>query len=153
MFIWTRFIRRGFVLSCLFPVPSLPVLSRPLTEDEIADLQERHYDSIAEKQKDVDRKIQRQVSGLPRPTGETHLVNPVGGWAHLCVANSPNLCLHKYRKKLFKEENVFQLTIINLISSHVMSHDDCTVLFKYSSQFPSRRAEQEQMLFWVSSHV
>ncbi|NP_001333647.1 AP-1 complex-associated regulatory protein isoform 2 [Mus musculus] len=33
---------------------------RPLTEDEIADLQERHYDSIAEKQKDVDRKIQRQ---------------------------------------------------------------------------------------------
>lgn len=87
MFIWTRFIRRGFVLSCLFPVPSLPVLSRPLTEDEIADLQERHYDSIAEKQKDVDRKIQRQVSGLPRPTGETHVVNPVGGWAHLCVAD------------------------------------------------------------------
>lgn len=35
---------------------------RPLTEDEIADLQERHYDSIAEKQKDVDRKIQRQLA-------------------------------------------------------------------------------------------
>uniref|UniRef100_A0A0G2K0K6 Adaptor-related protein complex 1 associated regulatory protein n=2 Tax=Rattus norvegicus TaxID=10116 RepID=A0A0G2K0K6_RAT len=33
---------------------------RPLTEEEIVDLQERHYDSIAEKQKDVDRKIQRE---------------------------------------------------------------------------------------------
>lgn len=54
-----------FVLFCFFPVPSLPVFSRPLTEEEIVDLQERHYDSIAEKQKDVDRKIQREVSGLP----------------------------------------------------------------------------------------
>ncbi|XP_055484135.1 AP-1 complex-associated regulatory protein isoform X2 [Psammomys obesus] len=33
---------------------------RPLTEEEIVDLQERHYDSIAEKQKAVDRKIQRE---------------------------------------------------------------------------------------------
>ncbi|XP_027251489.1 AP-1 complex-associated regulatory protein isoform X2 [Cricetulus griseus] len=33
---------------------------RALTEEEIVDLQERHYDSIAEKQKDVDRKIQRE---------------------------------------------------------------------------------------------
>ncbi|XP_021014678.1 AP-1 complex-associated regulatory protein isoform X2 [Mus caroli] len=35
---------------------------RPLTEEEIVDLQERHYDSIAEKQKDVDRKIQRELA-------------------------------------------------------------------------------------------
>nr|XP_045000349.1 AP-1 complex-associated regulatory protein isoform X2 [Jaculus jaculus] len=33
---------------------------RPLTEEEILDLQERHYDSIAEKQKDLDRKIQKE---------------------------------------------------------------------------------------------
>ncbi|XP_057649750.1 AP-1 complex-associated regulatory protein isoform X2 [Chionomys nivalis] len=33
---------------------------RPLTEEEIVDLQERHYDSIAEKQKAVDRKLQRE---------------------------------------------------------------------------------------------
>ncbi|KAL6059651.1 hypothetical protein STEG23_037116 [Scotinomys teguina] len=35
---------------------------RPLTEEEIVDLQERHYDSIAEKQKDVDRRIQRELA-------------------------------------------------------------------------------------------
>ncbi|ERE90261.1 AP-1 complex-associated regulatory protein [Cricetulus griseus] len=35
---------------------------RALTEEEIVDLQERHYDSIAEKQKDVDRKIQRELA-------------------------------------------------------------------------------------------
>lgn len=56
----------GLFFVCFFPVPPLPVFSRPLTEEEIVDLQERHYDSIAEKQKDVDRKIQREVSGLPR---------------------------------------------------------------------------------------
>ncbi|XP_008831934.1 AP-1 complex-associated regulatory protein isoform X2 [Nannospalax galili] len=33
---------------------------RPLTEEEIVHLQERHYDSIAEKQKDLDRKIQKE---------------------------------------------------------------------------------------------
>ncbi|XP_019512131.1 PREDICTED: AP-1 complex-associated regulatory protein isoform X5 [Hipposideros armiger] len=33
---------------------------RPLTEEEIVDLRERHYDSIAEKQKDLDMKIQRE---------------------------------------------------------------------------------------------
>ncbi|XP_036306463.1 AP-1 complex-associated regulatory protein isoform X5 [Pipistrellus kuhlii] len=33
---------------------------RPLTEEEIIDLRERHYDSIAEKQKDLDRKIQKE---------------------------------------------------------------------------------------------
>lgn len=52
------------LLFC-FSFPSLPVFSRPLTEEEIVDLQERHYDSIAEKQKDVDRKIQREVSDVP----------------------------------------------------------------------------------------
>nr|XP_004658576.2 AP-1 complex-associated regulatory protein isoform X1 [Jaculus jaculus] len=35
---------------------------RPLTEEEILDLQERHYDSIAEKQKDLDRKIQKELA-------------------------------------------------------------------------------------------
>ncbi|XP_020857027.1 AP-1 complex-associated regulatory protein isoform X2 [Phascolarctos cinereus] len=35
---------------------------RPLTEEEIADLRERHYDSIAEKQKTFDMKIQRELA-------------------------------------------------------------------------------------------
>ncbi|XP_019512130.1 PREDICTED: AP-1 complex-associated regulatory protein isoform X4 [Hipposideros armiger] len=35
---------------------------RPLTEEEIVDLRERHYDSIAEKQKDLDMKIQRELA-------------------------------------------------------------------------------------------
>ncbi|XP_012879260.1 PREDICTED: AP-1 complex-associated regulatory protein isoform X2 [Dipodomys ordii] len=33
---------------------------RPLTEEEIVDLRERHYDSIAEKQRDLDKKIQKE---------------------------------------------------------------------------------------------
>ncbi|XP_054997525.1 AP-1 complex-associated regulatory protein isoform X2 [Sorex araneus] len=33
---------------------------RPLTEEEIVDLRERHYDAIAEKQKNLDMKIQRE---------------------------------------------------------------------------------------------
>lgn len=37
---------------------------RPLTEEEIVDLRERHYDSIAEKQKDLDMKIQKEVNSL-----------------------------------------------------------------------------------------
>ncbi|XP_069903845.1 AP-1 complex-associated regulatory protein isoform X2 [Oryctolagus cuniculus] len=35
---------------------------RPLTEEEIVDLRERHYDSIAEKQKDIDKKIQKELA-------------------------------------------------------------------------------------------
>ncbi|XP_063116705.1 AP-1 complex-associated regulatory protein isoform X1 [Cavia porcellus] len=35
---------------------------RPLTEEEIIDLRERHYDSIAEKQKDLDKKIQKELA-------------------------------------------------------------------------------------------
>ncbi|XP_036985722.2 AP-1 complex-associated regulatory protein isoform X6 [Artibeus jamaicensis] len=35
---------------------------RPLTEEEIVDLRERHYDSIAEKQKDLDMKIQKELA-------------------------------------------------------------------------------------------
>ncbi|NXC13398.1 AP1AR protein, partial [Corythaeola cristata] len=35
---------------------------RPLTEEEIADLRDRHYDSIAEKQRVVDMKLQSEVS-------------------------------------------------------------------------------------------
>lgn len=38
------------------------LIYRPLTEEEIIDLRERHYDSIAEKQKDLDKKIQKEVS-------------------------------------------------------------------------------------------
>ncbi|XP_006872317.1 PREDICTED: AP-1 complex-associated regulatory protein [Chrysochloris asiatica] len=34
---------------------------RPLTEEEIADLRERHYDSIADKQKYIDLKIQKEL--------------------------------------------------------------------------------------------
>ncbi|MBZ3876538.1 AP-1 complex-associated regulatory protein [Sciurus carolinensis] len=34
----------------------------PLTEEEIVDLRERHYDSIAEKQKDLDKKIQKELA-------------------------------------------------------------------------------------------
>ncbi|XP_052586414.1 AP-1 complex-associated regulatory protein isoform X2 [Peromyscus californicus insignis] len=48
---------------------------RPLTEEEIVDLQERHYDSIAEKQRDVDRKIQREQE-KQRATQRCH---PGGG--------------------------------------------------------------------------
>ncbi|XP_026959322.1 AP-1 complex-associated regulatory protein isoform X2 [Sagmatias obliquidens] len=33
---------------------------RPLTEEEIVDLREKHYDSIVEKQKDLDMKIQKE---------------------------------------------------------------------------------------------
>uniref|UniRef100_A0A2I3GQB6 Adaptor related protein complex 1 associated regulatory protein n=1 Tax=Nomascus leucogenys TaxID=61853 RepID=A0A2I3GQB6_NOMLE len=36
--------------------------SRPLTEEEIVDLRERHYESIAEKQKDLDKKIQKELA-------------------------------------------------------------------------------------------
>ncbi|KAF1649873.1 AP-1 complex-associated regulatory protein, partial [Eudyptes chrysocome] len=35
---------------------------RPLTEEEIADLKDRHYDSIAEKQKVVDMKLQSELA-------------------------------------------------------------------------------------------
>ncbi|NXU60246.1 AP1AR protein, partial [Horornis vulcanius] len=36
--------------------------SRPLTEEEIADLKDRHYDSIAEKQRVVDLKLQSELA-------------------------------------------------------------------------------------------
>lgn len=39
-------------------------LCRPLTEEEIVDLREKHYDSIVEKQKDLDMKIQKEVNSL-----------------------------------------------------------------------------------------
>ena len=39
-------------------------LCRPLTEEEIVDLREKHYDSIVEKQKDLDMKIQKEVISL-----------------------------------------------------------------------------------------
>nr|KAF6400310.1 adaptor related protein complex 1 associated regulatory protein [Rousettus aegyptiacus] len=43
---------------------------RPLTEEEIVDLRERHYDSIAEKQKDLDMKI--QMEGRQRAVRPCH---------------------------------------------------------------------------------
>ena len=43
---------------------SLIFLCRPLTEEEIVDLREKHYDSIVEKQKDLDMKIQKEVISL-----------------------------------------------------------------------------------------
>lgn len=51
----------GSHLSFFFP---LIFLCRPLTEEEIVDLRERHYDSIAEKQKDLDKKIQKEVNSI-----------------------------------------------------------------------------------------
>ncbi|XP_036096696.1 AP-1 complex-associated regulatory protein isoform X2 [Molossus molossus] len=47
---------------------------RPLTEEEIVDLRERHYDSIAEKQKDLDMKIQKE--GRAGAVHECHHPNP-----------------------------------------------------------------------------
>ncbi|XP_025903808.1 AP-1 complex-associated regulatory protein isoform X2 [Nothoprocta perdicaria] len=48
---------------------------RPLTEEEIADLKERHYDSIAEKQRAVDMKLQSEQHRLQRITPRAHAVN------------------------------------------------------------------------------
>uniref|UniRef100_A0A4W2CX55 AP-1 complex-associated regulatory protein n=1 Tax=Bos indicus x Bos taurus TaxID=30522 RepID=A0A4W2CX55_BOBOX len=39
---------------------------RPLTEEEIVDLREKHYDSIVEKQKDLDMKIQKELQERQR---------------------------------------------------------------------------------------
>uniref|UniRef100_A0A674GDP5 Adaptor related protein complex 1 associated regulatory protein n=1 Tax=Taeniopygia guttata TaxID=59729 RepID=A0A674GDP5_TAEGU len=47
---------------------------RPLTEEEIADLKERHYDSIAEKQRVVDLKLQTERR-QHRITQRAHPVN------------------------------------------------------------------------------
>lgn len=40
------------------------MLKRPLTEEETVALKEKHYDSIVEKQKDLDMKIQKEVNSL-----------------------------------------------------------------------------------------
>ncbi|XP_064509949.1 AP-1 complex-associated regulatory protein isoform X2 [Pseudopipra pipra] len=48
---------------------------RPLTEEEIADLKERHYDSIAEKQRVVDLKLQSEQRRQQRITQRAHAVN------------------------------------------------------------------------------
>ncbi|XP_027621630.1 AP-1 complex-associated regulatory protein [Tupaia chinensis] len=42
---------------------------RPLTEEEIVDLRERRYDSIAEKQKDLDERIQKEGEMQQIPLG------------------------------------------------------------------------------------
>ncbi|XP_038611064.1 AP-1 complex-associated regulatory protein isoform X2 [Tachyglossus aculeatus] len=48
---------------------------RPLTDEEIADLRERHYDSIAEKQKAFDVKIQTEHQMLQRIKQRSHPSN------------------------------------------------------------------------------
>ncbi|KAM9295717.1 AP-1 complex-associated regulatory protein isoform 2-T2 [Morus bassanus] len=48
---------------------------RPLTEEEIADLKDRHYDSIAEKQRVVDMKLQSEQRRQQRITQRAHAVN------------------------------------------------------------------------------
>uniref|UniRef100_A0A8C3J6B5 Adaptor related protein complex 1 associated regulatory protein n=1 Tax=Calidris pygmaea TaxID=425635 RepID=A0A8C3J6B5_9CHAR len=48
---------------------------RPLTEEEIADLKERHYDSIAEKQRVVDMRLQSEQRRQQRITQRVHAVN------------------------------------------------------------------------------
>ncbi|XP_064918377.1 AP-1 complex-associated regulatory protein isoform X5 [Columba livia] len=48
---------------------------RPLTEEEIADLKDRHYDSIAEKQRVVDMKLQSEQRKQQRITQRMHAVN------------------------------------------------------------------------------
>ncbi|XP_023574659.1 AP-1 complex-associated regulatory protein-like isoform X2 [Octodon degus] len=45
---------------------------RPLTEEEIVDLRERHCDSIAEKQKDLDKKIQKELQERQRGVQHYH---------------------------------------------------------------------------------
>lgn len=61
-FIWTQTHQQLFFSFSFFF--TLIFLCRPLTEEEIIDLRERHYDSIAEKQKELDMKIQKEVSSL-----------------------------------------------------------------------------------------
>ncbi|XP_037249115.1 AP-1 complex-associated regulatory protein isoform X2 [Falco rusticolus] len=48
---------------------------RPLTEEEIADLKDRHYDSIAEKQRAVDLKLQSEQRRQQRITQRAHAAN------------------------------------------------------------------------------
>lgn len=86
-----------------FSFPSLSLFSRALTEEEIVDLQERHYDSIAEKQKDVDRKIQREVSGAPCSLDTRHEACWWVVLTHVLSAVA-DLRLHKYKKNDFKVE-------------------------------------------------
>nr|XP_014427071.1 AP-1 complex-associated regulatory protein isoform X3 [Pelodiscus sinensis] len=48
---------------------------RPLSEEEIADLRDRHYDSIAEKQRTVDMKLQSEQHRLQRIVQQAQEVN------------------------------------------------------------------------------
>ncbi|XP_005151566.2 AP-1 complex-associated regulatory protein isoform X2 [Melopsittacus undulatus] len=48
---------------------------RPLTEEEIADLKNRHYDFIAEKQRAVDVKLQAEQCRQQRITQRAHAIN------------------------------------------------------------------------------
>ncbi|KAJ7417576.1 hypothetical protein WISP_63726 [Willisornis vidua] len=58
-----RFVRSGLMhFQDIFLRFNLVSVPRPLTEEEIADLKERHYDSIAEKQRVVDLKLQTELA-------------------------------------------------------------------------------------------
>ncbi|NWY93649.1 AP1AR protein, partial [Loxia curvirostra] len=50
------------VSTYIFSYGAFLCFPRPLTEEEIADLKERHYDSIAEKQRVVDLKLQSELA-------------------------------------------------------------------------------------------
>ncbi|XP_063012960.1 AP-1 complex-associated regulatory protein isoform X3 [Melospiza melodia melodia] len=81
---------------------------RPLTEEEIADLKERHYDSIAEKQRVVDLKLQSEQRRQHRITQQrAHAVN--NGEFQSCVAEEdldPFLRNTKFQYEAFRSSRL-----------------------------------------------
>ncbi|XP_041315308.1 AP-1 complex-associated regulatory protein isoform X2 [Pyrgilauda ruficollis] len=80
---------------------------RPLTEEEIADLKERHYDSIAEKQRVVDLKLQSEQRRQHRITQRAHAVN--NGEFQSCVAEEdldPFLRNTKFQYEAFRSSRL-----------------------------------------------
>ncbi|XP_036306462.1 AP-1 complex-associated regulatory protein isoform X4 [Pipistrellus kuhlii] len=75
---------------------------RPLTEEEIIDLRERHYDSIAEKQKDLDRKIQKEQERLGAGPG----CRPSSGAA--CHSSGPEDNFESCLRNTKSQYEVFQ---------------------------------------------
>ncbi|XP_036237803.1 AP-1 complex-associated regulatory protein isoform X2 [Molothrus aeneus] len=81
---------------------------RPLTEEEIADLKERHYNSIAEKQRVVDLKLQSEQRRQHRITQQrAHTVN--NGEFQSCVAEEdldPFLRNTKFQYEAFRSSRL-----------------------------------------------